>query len=238
MRKGETPKRKRLERLREQVAERQHIRDEMARTLRRFRMRYRDELGPLVEKLLRLRRDRLQSKSHRRRRSTRARNAYREAQTDYERFRTLFDETEAEVEVESKAPATLTEDEQQRLKSAYRQASKRCHPDMVDPEQKEEAEEAFHELRTAYQQNDLERVESIAQHLEEGGTTSPASSGNLQARIEQMQDRLNELEAEIEQMRASDAYQVIGEVDDWDAYFEELRQQLKLQIRQFHRRRT
>lgn len=238
MNKERTPQQERLEQLREQIAERQQLRDEMARELRHFRMRYRDELGPLVEKLLRLRRDRLQNTSHRHRRSAQARNAYHEAQSDYERFRDLFEEAEGEVESDTEAPATLTDEEQQRLKSAYRRASKQCHPDMVDPEQKEEAERTFHELREAYQQNDLERVEAMAERLKEGGVASSESTANVQVRIEQMQDRLRELEAEIEQMCASDAYQAIAEVENLDAYFEELRQQLKLQIRQFHRRRV
>ncbi len=224
------------ERLHQQVTEQQQVRDELARVLQRFRIRYRDELGPLVKKLLRLRRDRLQTRSHQRRRSARARIAYQSAQSDFERFRHLFEESEAEPEAE--APASLTEDEQQRLKSAYRKASKRCHPDMVGPEHKEEAEVAFHELREAYQQNDLERVESMAERLHESGIESGATSTDLRVRIERMQDRLRELEAEIEQMRASDAYQTIAEVDDVDAYFKDLRQQLKLQIRKYHRRRV
>ena len=221
-----------IDQLRQRVAEHQQVRDELARQLHAFRVRYRRELGPLVEKLLEVRRDRMKAAATRRR-SARVRNAYREAEADFERFRTLYEEAGEDAEAANVPSRTLTDDEQQRLKSAYRQASKKCHPDMVEDSQKEEAERAFHALRQAYQEQDVEEVEAIARELTEEGITVRESHRHGEAQQKKLQKRLDELRSEIEDMRASDAYQVVSEVSDLDRYFEQLRRELKRQLERF-----
>lgn len=234
---GEASKKQQdIDQLRQRVAEHQQVRDELARQLRTFRVRYRRELGPLVEKLLQMRRKRMKDAAHTHQRSARVRNAYREAEADYERFRRLYEEAEEDTGGADASARSLTDDEQQRLKSAYREASKKCHPDMVEASQKEEAERAFHALREAYQANDLEEVEGIARELTEGGIAEQASPHREEALRKKLQTRLDELRSEINDMRASDAYQVLSEVSDVDRYFEQLRAALKAQVRRFERR--
>lgn len=223
-----------MERLRERLIQREEVRDELERTVRHFYLRYREELGPLVERLLELRKERFEQAVYRDRRSTRRRNAFHEARADYERFQEFYEETEVE-----EAPAELSDEEQKRLKSRYRQASKRCHPDMVEEADKEKAKAVFNELRDAYQRNDLEQVEKIAGSLDEHGLHEPEPDRQrveaLRATVEELHTRIDQVEDEIADLRASEAYQVISEVRDIDSYFGMIKQRLQREIRRIRR---
>lgn len=55
----------------------------------------------------------------------------------------------------------LSKSEEKELKELYRKASKLCHPDIVPPEQKKEAEDIFKELNHYYSNKNIFQVRKI-----------------------------------------------------------------------------
>lgn len=225
-----------VDRLQDELSDLEHEEAELERQVRAFGVRYRDELGPLVERLLEIRKKRLKQSSRRHRRSARLRNAYQDARSAADEFRETMEAADPD-----ESPQTLTDEEQEQLKSTFREASKQCHPDMVESSKQEEAATMFNELREAYQKNDLDRVESIAEELDVQGVTADDSAletpETLQEEIDQLRDRIEEVKTSIDELRSSEAYTVLTEVRDLDAYFERRKRQLRDEIRRWRRGR-
>lgn len=193
---------------------------ELEKLIHEFGVRHNKELGELILKILKYRKETYKDTPQ-----------AEETKKDYEDFHANYEATKDEQIV------TLTEEEQKELKEKYRKASKLCHPDVVAEEQKEEAHKIFTELNAAYERNDLKRVSEILESLEEGKTfTSKADTANekacLQAELERLRNRLNEIIKEITIMKTSETFEKITNIKDWDEYFIQTKQQLQEQLNQ------
>lgn len=124
----------------------------------------------------------------------------------------------------------LSVDEQSHLKQAYRKAMQICHPDRVSDELKEEAEAVSVALRQAYENNDLIKVEEILVNLQNGIFHAKSETINQSEKLKQQLSILKQktalLESELIALKESDEYQKILSLNDWNAYFEEIKQQL------------
>jgi len=120
--------------LQRQLAQRQQEKAELERQLHALRRRYADEVAPLEEEVLRLRMEHLRRAAQRHMRSARHGNAYHDAQREYEAFRD-----------DRPRPAPSAQEEP---RARYREASKRCHPDVVPVDYREQAAATFRALRT------------------------------------------------------------------------------------------
>ena len=148
---------------------------------------------------------------------------------DYEEFNANYESTKKD------SIADLSEDELKELKDKYRKASKLCHPDVVEEDQKDAAHKIFMELKEAYEKNDLKRVSEILDGLQKGTAfTSKADTANekvsLLAELERLRLKLNELNVIIETIKESDAFKTISSINDWDAYFSNTKEKLKEQL--------
>ena len=90
----------------------------------------------------------------------------------------------------------------------------------------------FVELQEAYERNDLDEVERIADRVESGlafgrRTQEIDEVEKLEAEVERLRQQAEELEAEIEALRSSDAYQKLSEIDDLVGYFEQQKTRLE-----------
>lgn len=193
---------------------------ELEKIIHEFSVRHNKELGELILKILQYRKEQHKDTPQE-----------QEAEKDYEDFYTNYESTKDEQ------IASLTEDEQKELKEKYRRASKLCHPDVVDEEQNEEAHKIFTELNTAYERNDLQRVSEILENLRQGKTfTSKSDITNekvsLQAELERLRILLNELTKEITVIKTSETFEKITNIQDWDEYFTNTKQQLREQLNQ------
>jgi len=209
---------------------------ELQRAIRSFNARYRDELGPLVARLLRLRKERLEQSLYARRTDSRRRTAFNKAESQFEQFQSVLEDAPDEPMSE------VSEEDQARLKAAYRRATKRCHPDMVDAAMEDEARTYFNALREAYQRNDVARVEEIAEVLEESGFAQRSAAprggqAQLEARAERLRRRIANVEDALDALRATKAHQVMTRTDDLDAYFDALKRELRHEMRQLRRGR-
>jgi len=128
----------------------------------------------------------------------------------------------------------LGDDEQDELKRLYREASKKCHPDVVSEEEKEEAETLFIELQEAYERSDLVAVRSIAERIE-GGRLTPRSTSvstleRLEAEVKRLKQRIQSIRNEIDALQTSDAYQTLAGIEDFDAYFADQKDRLRARL--------
>jgi curved DNA-binding protein CbpA len=121
------------------------------------------------------------------------------------------------------------------LKDKYRKASKLCHPDVVREEQKELATKLFVELSGAYEKNDIKRVREILENLEKGNffiSKSDAINEKqfLQAEMQKQRLRVKELKEQLQAIKESETYKTISSIDNWDKYFTNAKQKLRLQL--------
>ncbi|MDG6267238.1 DnaJ domain-containing protein [Glaesserella parasuis] len=192
---------------------------ELEKTLMLFQHRHTKELGQYISRLLHLRKLKFVWDDEK----------FAEAEQDEREYHQQLEEENA------KEIQTLSEDDQKALKRAYKKASLLCHPDKVAEEMKEDATETFTKLKQAYEENNLALVQEILDDLEQGKffksrTASISEKEKLQLEIRRLREKIQILEAEIYAIKESEEYQTISEIEDWDEYFDRIREQLKDEI--------
>lgn len=191
---------------------------ELEKLLSEFNYRHTKELGSYISRLLHLRKLSCENDPE----------AYAEA---------VQDEAEYHEQIEIENAKTIFElDAQQRkdLKKAYRKASQICHPDRVSEDMKDVAEQIFIQLNQAYEQNDIATVNKILAELEQGifapRSETVSEKSQLQAIITQLKFKISQIETEIFELKDDETYQTISEINDWDGYFEQTKEQLTNEI--------
>lgn len=192
---------------------------ELEKTLMLFQHRHTKELGKYISRLLHLRKLKFVWDDEK----------FAEAEQDEREYHQQLEEENA------KEIQTLNEDDQKALKRAYKKASILCHPDKVAEEMKKEATETFTKLKQAYEENNLALVQEILDDLEQGNffksrTASISEKEKLQLEIRRLREKIQALETEIYTIKESEEYQTISEIEDWDEYFDRIREQLKDEI--------
>lgn len=221
---------RKIKRLVAQLAKLQQAKSDIEQQILQLHIRHRQELSQLITEMLQLRRQVRQQRTGQPGVKSQAQAAEPEL-PDYEA------ETEAEAadDIPAEKAPKLTPTERRGLKEMFRQASKLCHPDLVAAEFKAEASLIFIELKTAYEQQDLQRVEEILHTLERGErlTKKPTWGQNkdkLRAEIEYLQNRIGITRKEIKILKKSPAYQKLLSTEDWDEYFDDLKAELMRKI--------
>ncbi len=191
---------------------------EAEKLVHQFGVRHNSELGELIIKILRYRKEKAKDTPQQ-----------QEAAEDYNTYYKTYEETKDETVI------ALTEDEQKELKDKYRKASKLCHPDVVRDEQKEEATKLFAELNAANERNDLKRVSEILENLEKGNffiNKSDALNEKklLKAEMEKLRLRIIELKEQLMAIKESDTYKTVTTITDWDEYFADTKEKLQQQL--------
>jgi len=192
--------------LRQQLAQRQQEKAELERQLHALRRRYADEVAPLEEEVLRLKVEHLRRAAQRHMRSAKHRNAYHDAQREYEAFRERWVSR-------ASAPETVRE--------RYRQAGKQCHPDVVPDAYREEAVATFQALEAAHKAGHARAVTAIAEALDRWGFPRKTASGDRGERgtrrpPEDLRRAVVDLDAAIDQIQRTEAYQLSQNTDDFE----------------------
>jgi|GEM_PF-1463729 len=209
-----------LERLSSELAEAEVEQAELAHQISRFHAAHHQSLGERLEKLLRLRllvRQRAAAAD-----PTKAKEA-KQAQEDFDDFQK---ESAAKDAEDARTKWDLSEDEQQELKKLFRNASKKCHPDVVPAEHQAAAAAMFRDLSEAYQTGNLVRVQQLAAQAEAGvftpagEMTAADQKASLQARIQAVRTALEKAVSELADIQQSATCRVISQHPDWDTYFQ------------------
>lgn len=129
------------------------------------------------------------------------------------------------------APAKLSEGEIVELKKRFKEASKLCHPDLVDENDKEKASLVFIELKQAYDLNDLNTVSSILKDLNDGlfkSNLRPVNDkANLSREIQKIRKGILKIEEQLQNLIQSEIYLNISGAGNWDDYFENKKKELQ-----------
>ena len=217
---------KQIENLREEIAERESEKSELDKLTHDFNIRHQQECGELIIQLLTLRKENLKEKAES---NFEWKNAYDEAGKAFHDYQKIFDAAQKE------AHQNLTDDEEIELKDLFRKASKCCHPDMVKDELEEEAGATFHELKSAYNQNDLNRVREIWESLDSEEVIDVSSTygqdfKKINLEIVRLKSKLKMLKSDLKNLKDSPSFIQVIILDNWDEYFDEKKRKLEQEI--------
>ena len=156
---------------------------------------------------------------------------YEEVKEEYEEFHHEYEEVLKQERFE------LNEEEKKALKKLFRKAARLCHPDIVTKELQDQAHEITAQLNEAYAQKDLNRVKKILDMLENGVYFDTASDKlenieKLKHRIIELREKVVIITEELEAIKKDETFNTIEEIDDWDAYFNEVRENLEKEYRE------
>jgi len=194
---------------------------DLEKLIREFGIRHNKELGELILKILYFKKEKAKGTSKQ-----------EEADNDYKKYNEEF------LTAQNEEVHVLNLDEQKELREKYRKASKLCHPDVVSELQKELATKMFAELSEAYEKSDIAKVREILEALEKGNFfLSKSDTLNektlLKTEIEKNQLKIKELKKKIKQIKESETYKTIVNIENWDNYFLEIKQKLQSQINSY-----
>jgi hypothetical protein len=157
-------------------------------------------------------------------------NEYEDVKSAYEDFKNEYEH----IKDTQKDIIKLNDEQKIEIKKLYKKAARLCHPDIVSKELKEKAHEIMQVLNDAYSKKNIIKIKEILLKLETG--TSVESLSNrvenkeiLKAKIEEFKKTIQELKNEIEEIKSDDTFVIISSIDDWDAYFEEIKNELKVE---------
>ena len=191
---------------------------ELEKVISDFQHRHTIELGEVILEVLRLRK--IKYKNHKNE---------AEAEEDFNNYSKQY-ETEKD-----KKQFELNEEEKLELKKKFRKATTMCHPDKVSEEQKAEAEEIFIELKKAYDEHDLEKVNQLLHDLENGKkfvsqADSISEKEKLKITLEKLKQKLKGIENEIISLKETEIFTTINNISNWDNYFTETKTQLEQEL--------
>ncbi|HNQ58904.1 MAG TPA: hypothetical protein PK028_00775 [Bacteroidales bacterium] len=201
----------------------QYKKTEILKEIDRFRIRHNSDLGWLIGKILKIQMEifyLLQDVD-----SSYQAN-YQEAKKDY----TAYQHQRRSLE-KIQPLQILDEKQRESMKKMYREASKLCHPDIVNDDFREEARKVFIELNRAYMINDIQKVEEIHKLLTRSRMFSRLRTPSeerelLEARLARLQADLKILQSEIRELEESQVYHTLMNIRDWDEYFEQTKMKL------------
>ena len=201
-----------------QISSLEDEKTDITKNIRSFELKYNEELGNIINQILHFRKIIAEKLAKEFKEDKQKQEEYQEAKLDYEDFSKSYQEKLSEPK-----PFELDFDKQNELKKNYRKASKLCHPDKVTEEQKELATKVFTELKNAYDQNDLEKVNQILASLEKGVFKSQGETINEKDKLTIIRESLihkrNELEEILQLIKNTDAFSKIKIIDNWEEYF-------------------
>jgi hypothetical protein len=190
---------------------------ELEKLISDFQYKHSKYLGDLILKILNLRKINAANKEH-----------FEEATQDEKDYNEHLNKEKNKVFFE------LSANEEIELKKVFRTASKLCHPDKFINEDKELAELAddiFKELNDANQKNDITRVLQIHENLQKGILKRTIENKidnkqKLKSTILFLEEKLSRIKFQIQQIKNSETYSTIVEIDDFDHYFINIKEKL------------
>lgn len=194
---------------------------ELEKLLYEFEIRHNSELGEIILKILKLRTIKYQNETNL---NPERQRKYQEAKQDYNQYNNYFNDSIGKIIIK------IPDDQRDELKRLYRNASKLCHPDAVAEKYKKGAENIFKELNNAYKANDIEKVRILLRDLEKGifisGSDTLSEKLELIKKVNYLRLLRDDLERKILNIKNSNTFQKISNIENWDLYFSGLKNQL------------
>jgi hypothetical protein len=190
--------------------------------LQDFQRKHTLKVGEIISQILKFRKLKFKDDEEKFEEAENDENEYNE-QFEFEKKKEVFE---------------LNVDEEKDLKKAYRKAAFLCHPNLFQQESDEiqkQAEQIMVELAIANKKKDLKRVNEILNDLQKGILTSTKGDSvsdkiKLRAIANRLRSKIKDIENEIINIKQSEQYQAIVEIEDWDTYLDELKIQLNNEL--------
>ena len=186
---------------------------------------YMQHLGPLMAEVLRLRKILAEASLRKRAEmchdeDTRECRARDEAREQYETWR----DQQQKAQKRREHHENMAQEDRQELKRLWRQASKLCHPDLVDDALKAEANEMMAQLNQARQRGDLPTIRNLLARLMREHEPMMASERLndltlLLRKISATQQQIASLQAEMLALEKEKSWLLVSTLADPQAYF-------------------
>lgn len=210
---------------------------DIEKNIRTFELKYNEELGGLITKILLYKKVVAEKIAKESREDKQKQQEYEEAKFDYEDFSKSYND-----KLKEPKPLLLDEEKQNELKKNYRKATKLCHPDKVTDDQKELATKIFTDLKNAYDNNNLEKVNQILKDLEKGIFKSQGEmigeKDKLKIILENLIRKRNELEEMLLSIKNTEAFNKISNIENWDNYFEKAKEEFNKILKELEGKTT
>lgn len=202
---------------------------DIEKTIHDFEVLHNRYLGEIIKKILKLRKEKLAKEIQN---NTKKEVEYEEAKRDFDNYHKHFQDLKEEVLYK------LDDIQHKKLKKNFRKAALLCHPDNVSNEMKIQAEQIFIELKLAYSQNDLDRVNDILETLQNekpfiSHSERYTEKAKLKAEIQRIRLKVKSLKKEIVSIKNTNPYKTIQSIKDWDIYFEESKTTLQKELKNY-----
>ncbi|AFU69514.1 phosphodiesterase/nuclease, phospholipase D superfamily protein [Psychroflexus torquis ATCC 700755] len=192
---------------------------ELEKIILEFQNRHAIELGEIILEILKLKKNKHRNNQEK----------FKQAERDEERYQEQYNfEKKNEI-------IKLSNEQKSEIKKKFRKATFLCHPDKVNDEFKELAEEYFVKLKSAYDLNDLGRVCEILSELESNNFLKLNSEkitevDLLNLKTSKLKRQIEHIQNEIISIKKSKTYQIVYQIKDWDEYFQETKLKLKNEL--------
>jgi hypothetical protein len=206
--------------LRTQISVKQFKVAEANRKINQFRVRHNSEIGMLISKILKLKTDILYVQMQKSDQNT---PQFESAKKDYREY------SRARRDFKKLKKSELSEDEKSLAKKLFREASKLCHPDVVDEALQDEARRIFSELNEAYAYNDIRKIEELLNILRNKKLLYKSQVGentaknSMEALAGRLQAELMQVDSELSEIENTDVFRTLSRISDPDRYFADLK---------------
>lgn len=199
---------------------------EIETRIEQFNHRYIIELNPLISKILALKKkiyEKLKKNGI-------IDETYKKIEEEFKQKNKEYQE-EIKIEIPKLSEAETTD-----IKKMYRESVKLCHPDSSNCIYLDKvlAAKIFDELTKAFKVNDIEKVRYISNQLKLGNPSVSIDNYNeldyLRAKLETLKIKYSLLFNELSLTLASETYQKIFKIKDWNLFF---KTQKKLLIKEY-----
>lgn len=211
---------------------------ELSRLVTNFRLKHHSLLGTVISEILHTRKELFMMDMLKKNpdKESQSQKKYEQAKKEYEDFKKSSEFSKKQ------AYKHISEENKKLLQKYYRQASKLCHPDVVNEEMREEAVSLFSQLNNAYFGNDLYKVKEIYDLLVKNIIKFNTKSETINERerlenlISKLQNDILTLKQEIKEIKQSEAYQTIETIEDWDGHFKGIKEKLQKELNRLKER--
>jgi len=191
-----------------------------------YEIMHNKELGELLAKILKLKRDKLKQESNK---DKSKKDAYNEAEKDYKDYKNT------NRSLDKKEIFALDEDQKIDIKELYKEGVFKCHPDRVADELKQKAESTFINLNEAYKANDFKKVKEIVDKIRNdrlfvSKSESIDKKKLLIVHVAELEQTSFDLLEKIRFLKESETYITISSIDDWKKHFNDLKRELNSQL--------
>lgn len=209
-----------------QLSEYINQKDSLEKLIQDYNYKFYSQVGDLMSEVNRLKLEKLRIDAMQ---NLEKQQEFTNAKQEYDEFDTQF------KQITSQKILPLTQADQKLMKSHFRKASLLCHPDSVSDEFKDEATRIFAELKDAYDGNDLSKVNSILDRLENNlkfpkKSETVTDKDRLTLLIDHLRTEIKKLKHEIGLLKHSDIYQHITTIGNWDVYIAHIKKQLENEV--------